>query len=105
MQAEDVRNDDLKIISIPKNLHEHFECVVGKHVFLDKPWTLISHKKIIDHLQLHSAKSCFWQFRKKLRVKQFDLIETILIFYFYTKEKRNINLSMDNVFLTLGHKK
>lgn len=68
--TEDVHNDDLKIVSIPKNLHEHFECVVGKHVFLDKPWTLISHKKVIDHLQLYSAKSCFWPIRKKIKVKK-----------------------------------
>lgn len=103
VQIEDVRNDDLKIVFIPKNLHEHFECVVGKHVFLDKPWTTISHKKIIDHLQSHSAKSCFWPFRKKLRVK---IICKSQIFYFYTKEKHNIYFFlMDNVLLTSGHKK
>jgi hypothetical protein len=61
-------DDDLKIMTIPKMLHEHFECVVGKNVFIDKPWTQISHKKILDHLQKEKSDSCFWKFRKELEV-------------------------------------
>lgn len=53
---------------IPKSLHEHFECVVGKHVFVDKPWTKIAHDKIIDNLQSDRESSCFWKFRQKLEV-------------------------------------
>lgn len=67
--ADEVPKNDLKIVFIPKNLHEHFECVVGKHVFIDKPWTKISHRKIIDNLQSQKSNSCFWQFRKKLEVQ------------------------------------
>lgn len=63
-------NKDLKIVFIPKSQHEHLECVVGKHVFIDKPWTKISHKKIIEDLQLQNTNSCFWQFRKKLEVNR-----------------------------------
>lgn len=61
-------DDGLQIVSIPKMLHAHFECVVGKHVFIDKPWTQISYKKIIDHLQKEKSNSCFWKFRNELEV-------------------------------------
>lgn len=53
---------------IPSTQHKHFECIVGKHVFIDKPWTKISHKKIMEDLQLQNKNSCFWEFRKKLEV-------------------------------------
>lgn len=77
--AEEVPKDNLKIVFIPKSLHEHFECVVGKHVFVDKPWTKISHKKIIENLQSQKSNSCFWQFRKKLEVK------IVICHYFFEK--------------------
>lgn len=54
---------------IPKTLHEHFECVIGKHVFIDKPWTKISRKKIIDNLQSQNTDSCFRQFQNEIEVK------------------------------------
>lgn len=54
---------------IPTTLHEHFGCVVGKHVFIDKPWTKISRKKIIDNLQSQNMDSCFWEFQKEIEVK------------------------------------
>lgn len=63
-----IPEEDINIVSIPNNLHEHFKCVVGKHLFIDKPWTKISHKKIIHNLQSYKSDSCFWQFRKKLEV-------------------------------------
>lgn len=69
--------DDLKIVFIPKKLHDYFECVVGKHVFVDKPWTKISYKKIIDYMQSENSNSCFWKFRKKLEVNN------IILFYVF----------------------
>jgi len=63
-----IHKKDIKIVFIPKSLHEHFECVVGKHVFVDKPWTKIVHAKIIDNLQSDRENSCFWKFRRKLEV-------------------------------------
>jgi len=65
----EILKDDLKIVFIPKTLHEHLECVVGKHVFIDKPWTKISRKKIIDDLQSQNMDSCFWTFQKEIEVK------------------------------------
>uniref|UniRef100_A0A2S2R2B2 WD repeat-containing protein 63 n=1 Tax=Sipha flava TaxID=143950 RepID=A0A2S2R2B2_9HEMI len=67
-------DDDLKIMTIPKMLHEHFECVVGKNVFIDKPWTQISHKKILEHLQKEKSDSCFWKFRKELEAIQNEYV-------------------------------
>jgi len=83
-------------VFIPKDLHEQFECVVGKHVFIDKPWTEISRAKIINHLQ--DSNSCFWQFRRKLEVKTVYIFIIIVIIFF-------INLyNMNFIFLT-GNKK
>lgn len=65
----EILKGDLKIVFIPKTLHEHFECVVGKNVFIDKPWTKISRKKIIDNLQSQNMDSCFWKFQKEIEVK------------------------------------
>lgn len=62
-----VPEEDLQIVIIPKSLHEDFNCVVGKHVFIDKPWTKIARKKIIKDLQ--SSDSCFSKLKKKLEVK------------------------------------
>ncbi|XP_060848211.1 dynein axonemal intermediate chain 3-like isoform X2 [Rhopalosiphum padi] len=62
----EIHKDDLKIVFIPKTLHEHFECVIGKHVFIDKPWTKIFRTKIIDNMQSQNADSCFWQFKKEI---------------------------------------
>jgi len=69
-EPAEILKDDLKIIFIPKTLHEHFECVIGKHVFIDKPWTKISRKKIIDNLQSQNTDSCFSQFQKEIEVKK-----------------------------------
>lgn len=79
---------DLKIVFIPTALHEHLHCIVGKHVFIDKPWTKISHKKIIEDLQLQNKNSCFWEYRKKLEV----IIHIIIYFYFYIIHNLNIYL-------------
>lgn len=71
--------EDLKIVFIPKKLHDYFECVVGKHVFVDKPWTKIPRKKIIDDIQSENSNSCFWKIRKQLEVK--NIRYSILFFY------------------------
>ncbi|XP_025202203.1 uncharacterized protein LOC112599497 [Melanaphis sacchari] len=65
-ESTEIHKDDLKIVFIPKTLHEHFECVIGKHVFIDKPWTKISRKKIIDNLQSQNTNSCFWQYQREI---------------------------------------
>lgn len=77
MEPIAILDGDLQIVSIPKILHAHFECVVGKHVFIDKPWTQIPYKKITDHLQKEKTNSCFWDFRKELEVMK------SVYFYFY----------------------
>lgn len=71
ISAEPTRvfDKDIQIVFIPKDLHEQFECAVGRHVSIDKPWTKISRTKIINHLQLHDTNSCFWPFKKTLEVK------------------------------------
>lgn len=73
-EAIEIHKDDLKIVFIPKTLHEHFECVIGKHVFIDKPWTKIFRTKIIDNMQSQNADSCFWQFKKEIEVKTNNLL-------------------------------
>jgi len=68
-------------VFIPKTLHEHFECVIGKHVFIDNPWTKISRKKIIDNLQSQNTDSCFWQFQNEIEVKANNSLFSSCIYY------------------------
>lgn len=74
MQSSEDPNNDFKIVFIPKSLHEYFECIVGKHVSIDKPWTQVSLKKITEHIESQNENSCFWKIRKKLEVIQIILL-------------------------------
>ncbi|XP_050532358.1 dynein axonemal intermediate chain 3-like [Daktulosphaira vitifoliae] len=66
--------EELALITIPKTLQEEFECVPNKHVFIDKPWIKISHKKAIDNIKMLEECSCFWPHRKNLEKIQSEYI-------------------------------
>ncbi|XP_014240479.1 uncharacterized protein LOC106661528 [Cimex lectularius] len=62
-----LENEDIVLLHVPSHIQKQLSCVLGKEIFIDKPWKTISKNAVLEEILDYGEESIFNSYKNQLK--------------------------------------